>query len=139
MRDLTVRTGMMPRALSVDSSAGRLPRVLIATLVVLALAGCSRGVTSTPGEAPNLETWVAEVKARPAPALDPLPVMQQFETFEYAAQGLVIPSATHSPTAAMAAGRGLIRTVASRRSNSSRSTAWTWSERWAMAVPSWRW
>ena len=91
MRDLTVRTGMMPRALSVDSSAGRLPRVLVATLVVLALAGCSRGVTSTPGEAPNLETWVAEVKARPAPALDPLPVMQQFETFEYAAQGLRDP------------------------------------------------
>jgi len=91
MRDLTVRTGMMARALSVDSSAGRLPRVLVATLVVLALAGCSRGVTSTPGEAPNLETWVAEVKARPAPALDPLPVMQQFETFEYAAQGLRDP------------------------------------------------
>ncbi|MGQ4661503.1 pilus assembly protein PilP [Lysobacter sp. F6437] len=69
----------------------RVPRLLVGTLVVLAVAGCSRGVTSTPGDAPNLETWVAEVKARPAPPLDPLPVMQQFETFEYAAQGLRDP------------------------------------------------
>ncbi|HEY4581899.1 MAG TPA: pilus assembly protein PilP [Lysobacter sp.] len=65
----------------------------IARSLVLAvlLAGCARGVTSTPGEAPNLEKWVVDVKARPAPPLDPLPVMQQFETFEYAAQGLRDP------------------------------------------------
>jgi len=62
--------------------------------LVLGLAGCSRGVTSTPGEAPNLETFVAEVKARPAPPLDPLPVMQQFETFEYSAQTLRDPFST---------------------------------------------
>ncbi|MFC3550839.1 pilus assembly protein PilP [Lysobacter cavernae] len=61
---------------------------------MLALAGCSRGVTSTPGEAPNLEKWIAEVKARPAPPLDPLPVMQQFETFEYAAHALREPFST---------------------------------------------
>ena len=60
-------------------------------LALMAIAGCTRGVTSTPGEAPNLEKWVADVKARPAPALDPLPVMQQFETFEYAAQNLRDP------------------------------------------------
>jgi len=48
-------------------------------------------VTSTPGDAPNLQRWVAEVKKRPAPALEPLPVMQQFETFEYAAQSLRDP------------------------------------------------
>jgi type IV pilus assembly protein PilP len=67
----------------------------IATIRAFALAaaltGCARGVTSTPGEAPNLEKWTAEVRARPAPPLDPLPVMQQFETFEYAAQGLRDP------------------------------------------------
>ena len=56
-------------------------RALMAIALVLGLTACSRGVTSTPGEAPNLEKWVAEVKARPAPPLDPLPVMQQFETF----------------------------------------------------------
>ncbi len=68
-------------------------RTVIARALVLAaaLAGCGRGVTSTPGEAPNLEKWVVDVKARPAPPLEPLPVMQQFETFEYAAQGLRDP------------------------------------------------
>jgi type IV pilus assembly protein PilP len=62
-----------------------------AVALVLALGACGRGITSTPGDAPNLEEWVANVKAKPAPPLDPLPVMQQFETFEYAAQGLRDP------------------------------------------------
>ncbi len=69
-------------------------RPLVALALILALAGCTRGITSTPGEAPNLEKWVAEVKARPAPPLDPLPVMQQFETFEYAAYSLRDPFST---------------------------------------------
>lgn len=66
-------------------------RGAIAVALVLALGACGRGITSTPGDAPNLEEWVANVKAKPAPPLDPLPVMQQFETFEYAAQGLRDP------------------------------------------------
>ena len=60
-------------------------------LLVASLSGCGRSVTSTPGDAPNLEKWVAEVKNRPAPPLEPLPAMQQFETFEYAAQNLRDP------------------------------------------------
>ena len=60
-------------------------------LAVLVTSGCARGVTSTPGDAPNLEKWVEDVRARPAPPLEPLPVMQQFETFEYAAQTLRDP------------------------------------------------
>ncbi|TDB28999.1 fimbrial protein [Stenotrophomonas sp. ATCM1_4] len=64
---------------------------MLGALCVLALAGCARGISSTPGEAPNLERWVADVRARPAEPLEPLPVMQQFETFEYAAQGLRDP------------------------------------------------
>ena len=68
-----------------------LMRIPAMALAVFALAGCTRGITSTPGDAPNLEKWVADVKARPAPPLDPLPVMQQFETFEYAAQSLRDP------------------------------------------------
>lgn len=79
MHDLTVRRGFP------------LARPILALSVLLALAGCSRGITSTPGEAPNLETYVAEIKAKPAPPLDPLPVMQQFETFEYAAYALRDP------------------------------------------------
>ena len=59
--------------------------------IALAATGCGRGVSSTPGDAPNLEQWVDEVKQRPAPPLDPLPVMQQFETFEYSAQGIRDP------------------------------------------------
>ena len=68
-----------------------LRRGLLVLALAAAVAGCARGVTSTPGEAPNLQSWVAEIKARPAPPLEPLPVMQQFETFEYAAQSLRDP------------------------------------------------
>ena len=60
----------------------RMPSRILLGLAVVALAGCGRGITSTPGDAPNLEEWTANVKARPAPPLDPLPVMQQFESFE---------------------------------------------------------
>lgn len=60
-------------------------------LAVLVTSGCARGIASTPGDAPNLEKWVEDVRARPAPPLEPLPVMQQFETFEYAAQTLRDP------------------------------------------------
>lgn len=59
--------------------------------VALMLGGCGRSVTSEPGDAPNLEAWAEEVKQRPAPPLEPLPVMQQFETFEYSAQGIRDP------------------------------------------------
>lgn len=69
----------------------RAPGLLGTACLLLALAGCSRGISSTPGDAPNLEKWIAEIKAQPAPPLDPLPVMQQFETFEYAAQSLRDP------------------------------------------------
>ncbi|MFN7782995.1 MAG: pilus assembly protein PilP [Lysobacterales bacterium] len=39
----------------------------------------------------DLENYVADVKQRPAPPLEPLPVMKQFETFVYAAQDLRDP------------------------------------------------
>lgn len=68
-----------------------MPRIAGTLAIALALAGCGRGVTSEPGDAPNLEEWSANVMARPAPPLDPLPFMQQFETYEYAAQGLRDP------------------------------------------------
>ena len=63
----------------------------VGLVALVLLAGCGRGVTSTPGDAPNLQKWVEDVRARPAPALEPLPVMQQFETFEYSAQGMRDP------------------------------------------------
>lgn len=62
----------------------RIARGVLVGLATLALGACAGGRG-------DLEKWVAEVKARPAPPLDPLPVMQQFETFEYAAQNLRDP------------------------------------------------
>ena len=53
-------------------------------LLASALVACG-------GSQGDLEKWVAEIKAKPAPPLDPLPVMQQFETFEYDAQNLRDP------------------------------------------------
>jgi len=73
------------------SEAMAMTRGAMLVLMIGALAGCARGVTSTPGDAPNLQKWVEDVRARPAPPLEPLPVMQQFETFEYAAQVLRDP------------------------------------------------
>lgn len=66
-------------------------RMLVTALAILALAGCTRGVTSSYDDAPNLERWVADVKMRTPPALDGVPDMQAFETFEYAAHGLRDP------------------------------------------------
>ncbi len=66
-------------------------RAALAVALFAGLTGCGRSITSTPGEAPNLEEWVANVKKKPAPPLDPLPVMQQFEVFEYSAQSLRDP------------------------------------------------
>lgn len=64
-------------------------RCVVPVAVALALSGCGRGVTSDP----NLETYTAEVKARPGPQLEPVPVMQKFETFLYNDQGLRDPFA----------------------------------------------
>lgn len=56
--------------------------LLLIACGLLSACGGSRG---------DLEKWVAEVKAKPAPPLEPLPVMHQFETFEYAAQNMRDP------------------------------------------------
>lgn len=63
---------------------GRWPMVAALLIVATALSGCTRGTG-------DLEAWVGEVRNRPPPPLEPLPVMQQFETFEYTAQGLRDP------------------------------------------------
>ena len=63
-------------------------------LLAMGLCGVLAGCTSDTKE---IEAWVAEVKARPAPPLEPLPVMKQFETFEYSAEGLRDPFAVPTP------------------------------------------
>ncbi|HET7656114.1 MAG TPA: pilus assembly protein PilP [Luteimonas sp.] len=72
-------------------TAFRIHRLLLLLALAPWLAACGRSVTSSPNDPSNLEKWVAEVKKQPPPALEPLPVMQQFETFEYAAQSLRDP------------------------------------------------
>ena len=74
-----------------------LPALL--AVLALALTGCGRGTG-------DLEDYVAEVKSRPGPPLDPLPVMQQFESFEYAAQGLRDPFSDATDERQSATGSG---------------------------------
>jgi type IV pilus assembly protein PilP len=73
-------------------SARKFAGAALVAVTAMALGGCMR-------DSRDLEAWVAEVKARPAPPLDPLPVMKQFETFEYAAQHLRDPFSPPTPDA----------------------------------------
>ena len=72
---------------------------LMLACVCTLLAGCSPSTK-------ELEAWVQEVRARPAPPLDPLPVMKQFETFEYAAQNLRDPFSAPVPDRESGNGKG---------------------------------
>jgi len=72
---------------------------LLLACVLTLLAGCGSSTS-------ELQAWVQEVKARPAPPLDPLPVMKQFETFEYAAQGLRDPFSAPVPDRESGNGKG---------------------------------
>jgi type IV pilus assembly protein PilP len=65
----------------------------------LALAGCTSGMS-------DLEAEVRSIKSQRAPPLDPLPVMRQFETFEYAAQDLRDPFSDPTEERASAVGSG---------------------------------
>jgi type IV pilus assembly protein PilP len=62
------------------------PTLRLASVLVVAVlvSGCDPGMR-------DLENYVADVKQRPAPPLEPLPVMQQFESFVYAAQDMRDP------------------------------------------------
>lgn len=72
------------------SRSKHLRNMTLAFVTVAVLAGC----TSSTRE---VEVWVDEVKARPAPPLDPLPVMKQFESFEYSPLGLRDPFSLPEP------------------------------------------
>ena len=63
--------------------------------VLVAMACCTLAACTS--DTKEVEAWVSEVKARPAPPLDPLPVMKQFETFEYSAEGIRDPFAVPVP------------------------------------------
>lgn len=69
----------------------RMPSLRHASGIVLLSLVCATTLSACGIGRSDLEKWVAEVKAKPAPPLEPLPVMKQFETFEYAAQNLRDP------------------------------------------------
>ena len=81
---------------SLSSRSARMSLAAIA--FCFALSACT-------SDTKGVEAGVAEVKARPAPPLDPLPVMKQFETFEYSSEGLRDPFA--EPAADRDSGSGL--------------------------------
>lgn len=81
------------------SGASTMRSALLLGFVVLALTGCGRGTG-------DLQNYVQEVKQRPGPPLDPLPVMQQFETFEYNAQALRDPFSAPTEERQSATGSG---------------------------------
>lgn len=74
-------------------------QLVIALLSAVALAAC------TPGTA-DLEAKIAEIKQRRSAPLEPLPVMKQFETFEYAAQDLRDPFSDPTDERVSAVGSG---------------------------------
>jgi type IV pilus assembly protein PilP len=84
-----------PQAHSMDHPMRTLALLLLAAV----LAGCGSGTA-------ELQAYVADVKSRPGPPLDPLPVMQQFETFEYDAFDLRDPFSMPREERATGAGEG---------------------------------
>lgn len=62
----------------------RSTKLAVLALGALALAGCGRGTD-------DLQAWVTEVRARPAPPLDALPPLRTFPAIEYTADGLRDP------------------------------------------------
>jgi type IV pilus assembly protein PilP len=75
-------------------------RRLFPLAFALCLAGCG-------GSNADLDAYIAEIKSRPPLPLEPLPVMQQFETFEYAAQDLRDPFS--NPSTEQTAGDSSLR------------------------------
>lgn len=76
------------------------PRTLgLCLLLPLVLSGCSQSMR-------DLEGRISEVKQRKSAPLEPLPVMKQFETFEYAAQDLRDPFSDPTDERVSAVGSG---------------------------------
>ncbi len=69
-----------------NTSRGRRASGLAAALTILILGGCAKSRS-------ELDQYIAEVQARPAGPVDPLPVMKNFETFLYAAHAYRDPFA----------------------------------------------
>ena len=58
-------------------------KILFAMTLALLATGCTRDITSTPGDAPNLKAWVEETNNHKAEPLEPLPTLTRFEAVPY--------------------------------------------------------
>lgn len=67
-----------------------LRNLVVAACALGALAGCSRDMS-------DLEQWVEEQKRRPAARIEPLPQIQPYETFVYAAHDQRAPFTASRP------------------------------------------
>ncbi len=88
--------------MTVTPSRSRGPAV---RAVGVAFAACFLLSACTPGM-DDLHARIAEVKQRKSAPLEPLPVMKQFETFEYAAQDLRDPFSDPTDERVSAVGAG---------------------------------
>jgi type IV pilus assembly protein PilP len=79
--------------------------VMAAVTALLATGGCSRGMS-------DLDSYIAEVKARPGGRIDPLPQIKTYETFRYDPQGARSPFVPDVPDAGTVGG---VRPDADRR------------------------
>lgn len=80
-------------------------RVAMLVASVLTLTACVRTVTSTPGDAPNLEEFVASIKAeKPKEKRDPLPLLLEQTVFSYADHTTVTINPNPQSAVARAAG-----------------------------------
>lgn len=70
------------------------PKLLARALLVGALAVATAGCT---GDNTDLERYIADVKARPGGRIEPLPVIQPYESFAYEAYDLRSPFVPDTP------------------------------------------
>ena len=88
-------------------------RTILARAVLLALSlpllvACGRSITSTPGDAPNLEVWAKQVQSkRPTAKREPLPLLMERTVFNYADNTIITlnPNPQAALDAAMANGQ----------------------------------
>mgnify|MGYP001552478655 CR=1 FL=1 len=78
---------------------GKFLRFALLGVAILATAACSRGME-------DLEEYIAEVRARPGTRIEPLPVIQPYESFAYDAYELRSPFVPDTPLGRPSEGSG---------------------------------
>lgn len=85
-----------------------LARAVLLALSLPLLVACGRSITSTPGDAPNLEVWAKQVQnKKPTAKREPLPLLMERTVFNYADNTIITlnPNPQAALDAAMANGQ----------------------------------